>query len=43
MKIQHADELVQQFFIDDPTTCVYQFIYDEKESVDTYILQFYYA
>ena len=25
----------------DPTTCFYQFIYDEKESVDTQIIQYF--
>ena len=25
----------------DPTTCVYQFIYDEKDSVDTEIIQYF--
>ena len=27
----------------DPTTCVYQLIYDENEKDDTELIQFYYA
>ena len=35
MKTQYENEFVEQLGIGDPTTCVYQLIYNEKESVDT--------
>ena len=33
MKIQYANEFVEQLGIGDTTTCVYHLIYDEKYSV----------
>ena len=30
MKIKYANEFVKKIGMGDPTTCVYQFIYDEK-------------
>ena len=32
MKIQYANEFVQNNLMSDPTTCVYQFIYNEYDS-----------
>ena len=40
MKIQHLNELVQKLGMSDTTRRVYQFIYDEKDSVDTKIIQY---
>ena len=40
MEIQYANEFVEQLGMGDPTTCVYQFIYDENDSVDTEIIQY---
>ena len=39
MKIQYANKFVEKLWMDDLTTCVYQFIYNEKDSVYTEILQ----
>ena len=39
MKIKYANELVEQLVMGDPTTCVYQFIFDEKNSVDIDIIK----
>ena len=41
MKIQYANEFIEQLGMGDPTTSVYQFIYDEKESIDTEIIQYF--
>ena len=41
MKIQYADEFVQKLGMGDPKRCVYQFIYYEKDSVDTEIIQYF--
>ena len=41
MKIQYANEFVQNLGVGDTTTCVYQFIYDENESDDTKIIQYF--
>ena len=41
MKIQYANELFEQLGVGGPTTCVYQFIYDEKDSDDTEIIRFF--
>ena len=41
MKIEYANEFVQKLGFGDPTTCVYQLIYDEKENVDTKIIQYF--
>ena len=40
MKIQYANELVQNLGMGDLTTCVYKFIYDENENDDTKIMQY---
>ena len=39
MKIQYANEFVQKLRMSDPTTCVYHLINDEKDSVETKIIQ----
>ena len=41
MKIQYANKFVEQLWMGDLTTCVYQFIYNEKDSVYTEILQYF--
>ena len=41
MRIQYANNLVHRLGIDDPTTCVYHFIYDEKDKNDSQITQYY--
>ena len=41
IKIQHANKFVQRLGMSDTTTCVHQFIYDEKESDDTQITQYF--
>ena len=41
MKTQYANEFVQQLGMGGPTTYFYQFIYDEKESVETEIIQYF--
>ena len=41
MKIKYANEFVEKLGIFDFTTCVYQFIYKEKDSVDTDIIQYF--
>ena len=41
LKIQYANEFVEQMGIGDTTTCVYQFIYYEKYSVYTEIIQYF--
>ena len=38
MIIQYANEFIEKIGMGDPTTCVYRFIYDEKDSFDTYNL-----
>ena len=38
MKIQYANEFVQKLGVGDPTTCVYQFIYDENVINETKII-----
>ena len=40
-KIQYADEFVQKLGMGDPTTCVYQLIYNEKDTIDTKIIQYF--
>ena len=40
-KIQYKNEFVEQLGMGDPTTCVYQFIYDEKDSFGTEIIQYF--
>ena len=41
MKIKYPNEFVQKLGVGDPTTFFYQFIYDEKESVETEIIQYF--
>ena len=41
MKIKYVNEFVQKLGMVDTTACVYQFIYDEKDSVDTNIIHFF--
>ena len=37
INIQYENNVVQKLGMGDPTTCVYQFFYDEKEKYDTQI------
>ena len=37
MKVQYANEFIQNMVLGDPTTCVYQFIFYETYSKDTKI------
>ena len=39
MKIQYTNEFTQKLGMSDTTTCVYQLIYDENDSVYTDIIQ----
>ena len=41
MKIQYASEFIQQLGMGDPSISVYRFIYNEKYSVDTEIIQYF--
>ena len=42
MKIQYAKQIFNlKIGLGDPTTCVYQFIYDENDSNDTKIIQYF--
>ena len=41
MKIQYANNFVQKLGMGYPTTCVYQFIYNEKDKNDTQIKQYF--
>ena len=41
MRIQYANIFVEKLGMGDPTTCVYQLIYDEKDSVDTEIIKYF--
>ena len=41
MKIKYANESVQKLGMGDPITCVYQFIYNENDSVDTKIILYF--
>ena len=41
MKIQYSNEFVEQLRMGGTTTCVYQFIYNKKESFDTDIIQYF--
>ena len=41
MKIQYLNKFVQKIWMGDPTTCVYQFIYDENDSYDTKIILYF--
>ena len=40
MEIQYANNFVQKLVMGDPTTCSYQFIYDEKDKNDTQITHY---
>ena len=39
MKIQYANNFVHKLWMSDPTTCVYQIIYYEKDKNDTRVTQ----
>ena len=39
MKIKYANECVQKLGVGDPTISFYQFIYDERDIVDTKMTQ----
>ena len=41
MKIRYANNFVHKLGMGDPKTCVYQFIYDEKDNNDTKITQYF--
>ena len=41
MKIQYTSEFILKLGVGDPTTCVYQFIYDENDSVETNIILYF--
>ena len=41
MKIRYANNFVYKLGMVDPTTCVYQFIYDEKDENYTQITQYF--
>ena len=41
IKIQYANELVQNVGLGYNTTCVYQFIFGENDSNDTKIIQYF--
>ena len=41
MKTKYANEFIQNMGLGDPTTCVYQFIFDENYSNDTKIVQYF--
>ena len=41
MKIQYENNFVHKLGIGDPTKCVYQFIYYEKDKYDTQITQYF--
>ena len=41
IKIKYANNFVQKLGMGDPTTCVYRFIYGEKDKNDTYITQYF--
>ena len=41
MKIQYANELVQNLEMGDPKTCIYLFIYHENDSDGTKIIQYF--
>ena len=40
VRIKYANQIVQQSGMGDIKSCVYQFIYCEKDSVDTEIIQY---
>ena len=41
MIMKYSNEFILNMVLGDPTTCVYQFIYDETESNDTNIIQYF--
>ena len=41
MKIKYTNEFIQKMGLGDPTSCVYQFIFDENDSNDTTIIQYF--
>ena len=42
MKIIYANEFILNMGLDYPTTCFYQFIFDENDSNYTKIIQYFY-
>ena len=40
MEIKYANEFIQNMVLGDPTTCVYQFIFDENDSNNRNIIQY---
>ena len=41
MKIQYANNFVRKLGMGDPATCVYHFIYDEKDKNNTHTTQYF--
>ena len=41
MRIQYANNFVHKLGMRDPTTCVYHFIYDQKDNNDTQTTQYF--
>ena len=41
MKIQYANEFILKIGLGDPTTCFYQLNFDEKDSNNTRIIQYF--
>ena len=41
MKIKYANTFILNMGLDDPTTCVYKLIFDENDSNDTNIIQYF--
>ena len=41
MKIKYSNKFVHKLVMGDPRTCIYQFIYDENDSYDTNIIQYF--
>ena len=41
MRIKYTNKFIQYMGLGDPTTCVYQFIFDQDDSCDTAIIQYY--
>ena len=39
MKLKDANKFIEKLGMGDPTTCAYQFLYDEKHSVNTKRIQ----
>ena len=41
MKIQYENKFIQNLGMGHPTTCVYQFIYDENDNDETKVIQYF--